>query len=418
MTSKETDMVPGADSGLNRRESLLMNVQEKLILQDAKLDGFAKMERRLIDRLDEEKEYLRDRLHASMILIIERLDKLDQHHQRSDQQSGNVRDATARHVQHISTDHQLKSAETATVSEGMNNNVAFEGKLIEIQEHLSKQMTSGFDMLREETIQELEKEKQQMREEKNFMMTQLSKAMGDILGRLPDKQANANPISVSDPFSFDLESTVKPDYDELMKAVETTREEIKTELGTLQGTVVKELHRNVMEASYDLINMIEKEAQLTRESSRWTGVEYRPKYEFYFNIKRFKQRVGSGTDVFSCPWYIAQFDSCLKGSVDFNADGTIGIWLLYGRYPKVVGLTPKKKKQFKYKIMLVDMDDETKQKTLKDDTDVNFDETSQSAGYGSQGYEVGNYSCAELQQEGFVEGDTLVLKYEITAVNK
>ena len=98
----------------------------------------------------------------------------------------------------------------------------------------------------------------------------------------------------------------------------------------------------------DISDVIDKEAQLSREVARKTGSDGRKVFDFHFQVDDFTRRVKSDDKVFSLPWYVPQLDTCLKGLVGFTTDSRLEVRLIDGPYPKLVGLQAKPQKQYKY----------------------------------------------------------------------
>ena len=120
----------------------------------------------------------------------------------------------------------------------------------------------------------------------------------------------------------------------------------------------------------------------------------------------------------SCPWYIPQFDTCLKGSVWFKSDGSLFVKLIDGRYPKTVGLPPKPRNAFSFKVYVVE--DEKKSKVLKlgESQLGELHEAAHGLRLGIWGEWIGSFSCADLKRDGYVKFGTLVIKYVITVQRK
>ena len=183
--------------------------------------------------------------------------------------------------------------------------------------------------------------------------------------------------------------------------------ETQTEfLSVLQG----DLDKHLQYLFRDLTEVMEKEGQLMRELNHETDTYNRNVYQFYFPVKLFKQRVKSGVWVISCPWYVQQFDTSLRGNVKFNADGTLGVWMVFGRYPNRVGLLPRQPVTFYYKVSVVDEDD-NREKILGESPLGYLDEVGQKIRFDALAIDGWKMLCLELQEMGFVKLDTLVIKY-------
>ena len=201
---------------------------------------------------------------------------------------------------------------------------------------------------------------------------------------------------------------------EITKATENT---LKATEDTLKATRdhEKTLDRHLQFGIRDIFNVIEKEAQLIRETVR-TRTNTRTTYHFFFHIRDFSRRESSCVQVFSCPWYITQFDSCLQGWVEFLNEGLLVIRLIDGRYPKIVGLEPKTSGKYKYKVRAIGRS-ENKEKLLKEEIFGAVHDESQQELHGSVwGSDIGEFSCEEFEKNGYVVNDALLLKYSIKIV--
>ena len=165
----------------------------------------------------------------------------------------------------------------------------------------------------------------------------------------------------------------------------------------------------------DIYSVVEKESQLARQVIRKTGGDTRKVYDFYFRVLDFSQRVRSGVAVYSCPWFIQQLDTCLQGKVRFRTNGNLNVSLNDGRSPKLVGLQPRQKKSYKYKVCVVNAGD-GKEKILSGETSGNSDESIQNVQFFSWGYNIGDFSCQQLVNDGFIYAHNLLLKDTITIV--
>ena len=163
----------------------------------------------------------------------------------------------------------------------------------------------------------------------------------------------------------------------------------------------------------NLTYFIEKESQLSREVARNEPPNNRSVYEFYFAITDFTRRQKSNVAVYSPPWYVEQFDSCLRGHAWFKLNGNICLSLQNGRYPKLVGLEPKPKKTFMLTACVVKKGG-NKEHVLKDQTCAYLDESEQRLHCDSWGNQIGDFSCQQLNNDGFVSDDCIVIKYTIT----
>ena len=120
---------------------------------------------------------------------------------------------------------------------------------------------------------------------------------------------------------------------------------------------------------------------------------------------------------FSQLWYIDQLNSHVKGSVEFIENNTeMKIWLLYGRYPYVVGLDTKEGPDCKVKVKVVK--EGKKNWEIGCEEDCNSDEKHTSSpdfdGWDNPlGIEIATLSCNELITNDWVDRwDKLVLRYE------
>ena len=206
--------------------------------------------------------------------------------------------------------------------------------------------------------------------------------------------------------------------DDVRRVIERSNEDIKDDISKVKDQIIKDVRtdtdKQIQYQNRDLADVIEKEAFLSRELIRSPDEGYRNVYEFYFPVRNFDKRVGSGVWVFSCPWYVNQFGSCLKGAVWFKPDGTVFIKLIDGRYPKVVGLKPKPRNSFSFKVSVVDEGGKIEEKVLGGSHVGEHDEVRQGILLGIWGDWIGSFPCDDLRQGGYVKCGTLLVKYVIT----
>ena len=165
----------------------------------------------------------------------------------------------------------------------------------------------------------------------------------------------------------------------------------------------------------DLYDVVEKEAQILRDYSQTTYKDKRTQFNFYFKVRDFKRRKKSGVQVYSPPWYIEKFNTCLRGYVKFKFDGDLSIMILPGRRPQLVGLPCKSEYKYKHKVSVVN-EDSDKEKMLKsNDLTYTWDEKEGKL-YREWGYNIDTVSCETLEKDGFIEKDVLLLKYAISIV--
>ena len=200
--------------------------------------------------------------------------------------------------------------------------------------------------------------------------------------------------------------------------VETSTKTLKTHTNTSQKQTIKTINTNLDKQlqfhNRDLTDVIEKEAQLSRDIARGgphSGL--RQRYECVLRVRHFASRVKSDVGVYSCPWYIHQLDTCVKGYAKFLTDGTLVVKLIDGRYPSAVGLVPGGRKYFRYTVSVYDEEDASKVKVLEDDAEVDIDESTQGV-RGAYGCNIATLSCQSLVDDGFVRDDVLLVKYVIT----
>ena len=198
-----------------------------------------------------------------------------------------------------------------------------------------------------------------------------------------------------------------------------SRTESKHELQDVRTRLLREIHsdvdRQLQAACRDVFEIVEKEAHLTRDHHRsWSKTKPRAAHEFHFQVRDFKYRVGSGVKVFSFPWHIPQFESCLKGFVCFNSDGKLSAMLVDGRYPRCVGVSCRPSRLYSYRVTVVDPCSELREKMVRERHDGVFDEAAQGLRPDGHGVVLDTLSCEQLEREGYIRHDTLTLKYVIT----
>ena len=176
-----------------------------------------------------------------------------------------------------------------------------------------------------------------------------------------------------------------------------------------------------------MYDVVEKEAQILRDYSKVNslpppllfvpnyGKDNITQFNFYFRVRDFTRRTKSGVSVYSPPWYIEKLNTCLRGCVTFLPNGNLDIWLYPGRNPKLVGLPPKDKYSYKYKVSVV-TDDVDKEKMIKEEYGHGAQDEKEEKVHAEWGNNIGCVSCESLEKEGYIEWDALLLKYDISIV--
>ena len=197
------------------------------------------------------------------------------------------------------------------------------------------------------------------------------------------------------------------------KLEENIRSEIQSSGKQIVNKIHTDLDRQLQHHARDLTDLVDKEFQLSRDMARTTTAGRKNTYSFVFRVREFNSRVKSGIIVYSCPWYVHQLDTCIKGWVYFLPDGQLRISIGHGRYPATVGLAPRDKKSFKFKVCVFEEVEGKDVKVVKDSTGWSFDETSQKVYNATWGHHVGDVSCQSLVDEGYVRDGVLLVRYKI-----
>ena len=199
-------------------------------------------------------------------------------------------------------------------------------------------------------------------------------------------------------------------------------DDIKTQnkkLSEVQKEVGREGDANLIlkRLGQSLVDQVVSEANLTREilqQTRQTRSSYTCDF-FLYDISRWK---GAGQKQYSRLWYIDQMKSHMKGCVEFTSDNKIDVWLVHGRYPRVVGMSPAQDVIMKVKVSVVNqIGGSDWQLGSRDWTAGEDGIDARCDGWdGVIGRDISNISCDELDTRSLVYGDRVLIRYEITVV--
>ena len=380
-------------------------------------------------KLSEENDFLKSQLYSAMTDILTRVIDIQVsagHTPREPDLNFDFDNVTNKDIDSNVSDlrHELNTRLTSLQSEVLENiNTAAlnccDKLKQEIKDDLAETRNNVVNENRDVVIRhvgevksDLETMSQKIADTQSNMRHELKNDMTDVLSTMVDEFHDAvdkSKVSIKEELT-QMEGHI---VEEMHVVDDMSRTELKHNIKEVRTRLAREIHsdvdRQLQAACRDVCEVVEKEAHLTRDKPKVKG---HPQ-EFYFQIKDFKYRVGSGVKVFSFPWHIPQFESCLKGFACFNTDGKLSVMLVDGRYPKCVGVPCKPSKLYSYKVTVADPCNELREKLVKERHDGVFDEAAQGMRPDGHGIVLETLACDQLEREGYIRHDTLTLKYVI-----